>query len=1112
MAKNKIEIDVKVDDKGTTRKVALGAKQAAEGLDKTGKSARTADRNLKGAAQASANGTKNFSKMAQGMTGGLVPAYAAFAAQVFALSAAFNFLKDAADLENLRKSQVSFAQSSGLAVRSVTKELQEASKGMLGFQEAAQAAAIGVAKGFSTAQLVQLTEGAGKASVALGRSYQDTFDRLLRGVSKAEPELLDELGITLRLESATSRYADAINKTKDNLTSAERSQAVFVETMRQLNSTFGDIEADANPFIQLSKTFEKIQQDITKKVMPPIIALVDIINNNATAAFTAFAGLAALILVNIAGVGPAIKSMFTGIVGSFTGLIGAVGKTAGSIGKVAGSKISVIAGNTLQDIDQAEQALQKKIQEAGRSVGKSAESMVSAGAESKVLKQLAEGSIPAQRELTRLSTNLEKVKQKLKETGEITSGAFKGATLQSIKDMQRSIKEIGNASLTTGEKIRKNLAKGGVQALKGMRLAARATAKAVSGIGVAASKAKGLINGMFSAFRKGTIILAVVFTVIKALDELAKTPIKVIDGFKRFLTTTAEMLQRVLNFLLSGINKLLDNSVVRKILGTKEGEQVISSFTFADNISENLDLLEARILNFAGTSREQLQEIDDATANKRAAEEALEAQKAKVDSLKESYKELGVEIADIAIGIRKQADEMKKTSQITTGIASMPIAAAIEKAGDDPELKKALDSLISSLDLSAFGEDFKLAVENKDVLGLQKLQTAALSYNTSLSSIKDASAGLRKEIGTGDPLKARALLQTLIEVANNGNASAEVLERKGGLLDLLNDAVGTDANSLLNQLKNISEELSSLEGKKTLLQFKRLEDSSLPQTVKQQRELSYVAEEANILLSQKKALLNQYIIANTDLTGSELLAHQQEVINREREIYLLEKKSKVAQDNLNDISQIGQVATNSFESGMISAFDSIIQGTSSIKEAFFSMAKGVLQALSQIIAKLIAVKLLEMAIGFFTPSPGVSSTGQAGGLFGTVDPFGGNAMDMTFNRYGGVVANGKQMPGYAVGGVARGPDAGYPAMLHGTEAVVPLPNGKSIPVDMKGSAQNNNVVVNVSVDSQGRGQTSTESQSGADAGQLGSAIARAVQQELQNQKRSGGILNPYGVA
>lgn len=35
----------------------------------------------------------------------------------------------------------------------------------------------------------------------------------------------------------------------------------------------------------------------------------------------------------------------------------------------------------------------------------------------------------------------------------------------------------------------------------------------------------------------------------------------------------------------------------------------------------------------------------------------------------------------------------------------------------------------------------------------------------------------------------------------------------------------------------------------------------------------------------------------------------------------------------------------------------------------------------------------------------------------------------------------------ARGGIARGPDSGYPATLHGIEAVVPLPNGRSIPVD-----------------------------------------------------------------
>jgi hypothetical protein len=38
---------------------------------------------------------------------------------------------------------------------------------------------------------------------------------------------------------------------------------------------------------------------------------------------------------------------------------------------------------------------------------------------------------------------------------------------------------------------------------------------------------------------------------------------------------------------------------------------------------------------------------------------------------------------------------------------------------------------------------------------------------------------------------------------------------------------------------------------------------------------------------------------------------------------------------------------------------------------------------------------------------------------------------------------------FAKGGISRGPDTGYAAMLHGSEAIVPLPDGKSIPVDLR---------------------------------------------------------------
>jgi hypothetical protein len=250
MAKNKVEIDVLVDDKGTTGKVGLGAKKAGDGLDAMAKGARNADRNTKGVAQASANGTKNFSKMAQGM-GGLVGAYATFAASVFALSAAFNFLKNAADIQVLEQSQIQFAQNSGIAMQSLTGKLREASKGMLDFQTAASASAMGLAKGFSSEQMAKMADGALKVSNVLGRDFNDAFNRLTKGVSKAEPELLDELGITLRLETAKKKYAESLGISADALTTADQSQAVCGRPSQPFCPT-------RNNFLRLSKNFIRI--------------------------------------------------------------------------------------------------------------------------------------------------------------------------------------------------------------------------------------------------------------------------------------------------------------------------------------------------------------------------------------------------------------------------------------------------------------------------------------------------------------------------------------------------------------------------------------------------------------------------------------------------------------------------------------------------------------------------------------------------------------------------------------------------------------------------------------------------------------------------------------
>jgi hypothetical protein len=78
------------------------------------------------------------------------------------------------------------------------------------------------------------------------------------------------------------------------------------------------------------------------------------------------------------------------------------------------------------------------------------------------------------------------------------------------------------------------------------------------------------------------------------------------------------------------------------------------------------------------------------------------------------------------------------------------------------------------------------------------------------------------------------------------------------------------------------------------------------------------------------------------------------------------------------------------------------------------------------------VPVIATALGSYLGAKGGSTVGRAG------------------SEYEFDIRN--QKPGAADGGILSGPNSGYPATLHGTEAVVPLPDNRSIPVSMDTSA------------------------------------------------------------
>ena len=101
----------------------------------------------------------------------------------------------------------------------------------------------------------------------------------------------------------------------------------------------------------------------------------------------------------------------------------------------------------------------------------------------------------------------------------------------------------------------------------------------------------------------------------------------------------------------------------------------------------------------------------------------------------------------------------------------------------------------------------------------------------------------------------------------------------------------------------------------------------------------------------------------------------------------------------------------------------------------------------------------------------------------------------------GAIGNAAQgaagLLGFSEGGIASGPSSGYPVNLHGTEAVVPLPNGRSIPVELSGAVRGaGGDTINLSVNVSGGGGNPRE---------VAKQVSEEVARVFKNRSRSSGF-------
>ena len=145
----------------------------------------------------------------------------------------------ASDLERAERALNALGAFRGVPGASqAVEEIQEATRGTVTELEA-----FNIANRVLLSNVPELYENIGDVvrdssdvAAVYGITTEEAIERIIRGITKLEPELLDELGIRVRLREATAAYALEIGKSVDELTQQERVTAFANATLTQLNA------------------------------------------------------------------------------------------------------------------------------------------------------------------------------------------------------------------------------------------------------------------------------------------------------------------------------------------------------------------------------------------------------------------------------------------------------------------------------------------------------------------------------------------------------------------------------------------------------------------------------------------------------------------------------------------------------------------------------------------------------------------------------------------------------------------------------------------------------------------------------------------------------------
>ena len=223
---------------------------------------------------------------------------------------------------------------------------------------------------------------------------------------------------------------------------------------------------------------------------------------------------------------------------------------------------------------------------------------------------------------------------------------------------------------------------------------------------------------------------------------------------------------------------------------------------------------------------------------------------------------------------------------------------------------------------------------------------------------------------------------------------------------------------------------------------------------------------------------------------------------------VLSEQVAAAQKAKDDLKGIASTISNAFGE----AFKGIVTGSMTAREALTGFFQGVADSFADMVANMIA-EYLKMALikGIMSLIPGLGSFAGGANMGQSVAMpssagvgAGGGILQNSMGQGFGTLGPNFGIRQFANGGVVTGPTLGLVGEGRYNEAVIPLPDGKSVPVQLSGGDGGNQINSNITVNvSNGQAQSNA---TGSNSSELGRKIEGAVKQVIVGELRPGGLL------